>query len=537
MSSTTESSDWNRTPKIQLSQNVPDTQNAALSTSSNLPSQGVGEEGRPWLTVPKTEESFLSLNQLAPEDSQSTVNNNVSTVTNRFTDLTPHISLSATDASHIAQDTPQWEAAKSQVLSQMVTSQDLAHEVTLNKAQETKTTAPILKIITRGGIKTGGRRGRGGARRTKVKIENDENDNDPTLATSTRGGRGKSGNRGGRPRGSRAGATSARSGNRGGRPRGSRAGAATATSGRGVKRKRKNGKGDTDDEKDHTDASEIIPLPQLSSSGRRITQATTFSPVVIDLEAGPKASKRSSNAGLAADAPASGNGRKAKQKRLPGSTAVCKNCGRGHSPQSNMIVFCDGCNNAWHQFCHDRPITPSVILIEEKEWHCSECETQRVERGHITGKTRAPDAMGTVEKRQYFRSLEKNELVSLLLHADTLHPDLPVFGPYPPPPMTLVPALEAAAAGNIIMQLPEGEAEEIYEVYVEPEPLPYPKAGNGIKLPPENDDLEFLIDEDVATYSHSWFHAGGWAGSMRGAGGGGMGMNFGGGGVVIGVGA
>lgn len=37
--------------------------------------------------------------------------------------------------------------------------------------------------------------------------------------------------------------------------------------------------------------------------------------------------------------------------------------------------------------------------------------------------------------------------------------------------------------------------------------LPYPKAGNGIVLPPESDDLEFMVDEDTVTFSHSWVDA------------------------------
>lgn len=54
------------------------------------------------------------------------------------------------------------------------------------------------------------------------------------------------------------------------------------------------------------------------------------------------------------------------------------------------------------------------------------------------------------------------------------------------------------------------DEEEYYEVYVEPEPLPYPKAGNGLVLPPEEDDVAILIDEDVVSYSHAWKGRQGW---------------------------
>ena len=35
------------------------------------------------------------------------------------------------------------------------------------------------------------------------------------------------------------------------------------------------------------------------------------------------------------------------------------------------------------------------------------------------------------------------------------------------------------------------------------EDLPYPKAGNGILLPPEREDMEWLIDDDYQTFSHT----------------------------------
>jgi hypothetical protein len=34
--------------------------------------------------------------------------------------------------------------------------------------------------------------------------------------------------------------------------------------------------------------------------------------------------------------------------------------------------------------------------------------------------------------------------------------------------------------------------------------LPYPKAGYGILLPPESEDMAYLLDEDVEVFSHSW---------------------------------
>jgi hypothetical protein len=48
------------------------------------------------------------------------------------------------------------------------------------------------------------------------------------------------------------------------------------------------------------------------------------------------------------------------------------------------------------------------------------------------------------------------------------------------------------------------EEDEIYDLYPGSGPLPYPKAGNGVPLPREKDDLGFLIDDDAITFSHVW---------------------------------
>ncbi len=164
---------------------------------------------------------------------------------------------------------------------------------------------------------------------------------------------------------------------------------------------------------------------------------------------------------------------------------------------------------------------------------CFECENVKLEREHVAGKVASWHGMTLAEKRTYFQSLEKSELISLLLHANHLHADLPVFRPPPAPIPVIVEPLPLRP--GIVSQ----EEEEYYEVYVEPEPLPYPKAGNGIVLPPEDDDLALLIDEDIVTYSHSWKGSHGWEGPGGMTWSGGMPNSAlgGGGAVAIGVGA
>lgn len=236
--------------------------------------------------------------------------------------------------------------------------------------------------------KTGGRRGRAGrhagGRPPKVKLELTVNTptmpGDVSIPSGSRKPRGKGkGMNIGRGRGFG-----------GGRPRGSRAGTSVARGmGRGIKRKRED---EDEGDKDDTDASETYgPLPTQSRSGRKISKVASLTHVprtVIDLEPntvatpteGPKTTEKL------------GSGKKEKGKkryRKPGETSVCKNCGRGHSPASNVIVFCDGCNTPWHQHCHDPPIPWDVVRIEEQEWHCAVCEVLREERIHLEGKVSA----------------------------------------------------------------------------------------------------------------------------------------------------
>ena len=512
MSSTTEESDWNMSPNSRRPHSLSNSEILPPASQSTHPRQSpTSQVDSSALSTPRAG-SFTSTATQIEKQLESQLSQAVATT---FTSTPPQLPATpnptilpnpALTIPHphgsvtVDQNTPEWEAAREAVLSQMVTSQDIA-----------ATPAPK---VARGGVKTGGRRGRGG-RRTKVKIEELDdippNNVEAPVRAKNKGGRPRGSRAGGTPRGGRGGGTPASgkngatpgsgraSVNKGGRPRGSRAGNSAAVLagrliGRGMKRKRK--KDDDDDEKDDTDASEEFTPIAATSSGRRINQVKTFSPVVLD----PAKGLSNKNPQTIVRAPvleSPSAAKKAKKRRKPGEAAVCINCGRGHSPNTNLIVFCDGCSTPWHQYCHDRPITPSFIQIEEKEWNCAECTSAHEEKTHLSGKVSA-GRMSVSEKRSYLQGLEKAELVSLLLHASTLHEDLPVFAPPPPPPPVLV--LE-----------PTAEEEELY-IYVEPDPLPYPKAGNGLLLPPEDDDVDILIDEDIVTYSHLWKGPAGWEG-------------------------
>lgn len=270
---------------------------------------------------------------------------------NNLTGLVP------VDPAGISRSSPSWQAARNSVLSQMVTSQDL----------------PVPATLPRVKTKTGGRRGRGG-RRQLVKREAREGEG-TTLNSSQTTEEADGGNSRGKGKGR---------GRGGGRPRIHRVGGG---SGRGNKRKRDQSEEEDGAGKDDTDDSEnFTPLPTQSRSGRRIFKASTFSPVVIDLEttAGKQPPPANEISGTVEEGK---SGR--KRYRKPGEASVCKNCGRGHSPRANVIVFCDGCNTPWHQHCHDPPITAEVVRVEEKEWFCGDCEVLREEKAQLEGRVSA----------------------------------------------------------------------------------------------------------------------------------------------------
>lgn len=106
---------------------------------------------------------------------------------------------------------------------------------------------------------------------------------------------------------------------------------------------------------------------------------------------------------------------------------ICKICQRGHSPQSNMIVFCDGCNTPFHQLCHDPTIDDLVIAVESAEWFCVNCAKLRELRPVTMGLT------GTMlteeEKRIYLANLPMSSLVELIFHCESQYPDLAIYDP------------------------------------------------------------------------------------------------------------
>ncbi|MCJ1350590.1 MAG: hypothetical protein MMC33_000571 [Icmadophila ericetorum] len=347
--------------------------------------------------------------------------------------------------------------------------------------------------------------------------------------------------------------------NRGGRPRGSRKRGTLVRGGRGGKRKR--GSEGEDDGHDDTDASETFTPQSQSRSGRKIFQNATKIPFIKVEEPEPEINETPPVRRAPISAPATipvaslpAKRRKVTTRRPPGAAAVCKNCGRGHSPNSNVIVFCDGCNKPWHQYCHDPPIRGDLMTIAEKEWFCAECTIVREEKILLQGRI-SGEGLSLAERRTQLLGLPHKTLVSLLLHATTLHSTIPIFsppGPPPPsapssPPLTFTqPPVRLAASAALTTALaapsasssshsqpltsppaqpalpinnPSDLLEEGAYIYEEDTTLlPYPKAGNGIQLAPEAEDLNFLLDLDHGIFSHRVWRGpeGGRVGVVRG---------------------
>ncbi len=119
------------------------------------------------------------------------------------------------------------------------------------------------------------------------------------------------------------------------------------------------------------------------------------------------------------------------RRRGPGKRVIdthfCKICERGHSPKSNLIVFCDGCNTPYHQLCHVPPIDNLLITLPDAEWFCATCDERRSHRPLQTGATGA--GLTEEQKKTYLASLPISHLVQLILFANEKNPGIELFAP------------------------------------------------------------------------------------------------------------
>ncbi|KAL5377651.1 hypothetical protein PMIN03_001924 [Paraphaeosphaeria minitans] len=400
---------------------------------------------------------------------------------------------------------PQFSAATAEILKRLQANQGNATAGTA--AFEAKRAEVLQNYVTSDKLPTpppvagNGRRGRGGRVGTPLKT-----DSAGPTPTSKGTGRGKGRGRGG---------------------------------GRGGKRKRAESE-ESDDDSDIS--SSYTPLPTRTKSGRSVNKPVAFVPTIPEpTQTGKR--RRSTKTILAAQ---------------------CKTCHRGTDPTNNRIVFCDSCNTAYHQYCHDPPISNEVVTVLEKEWLCGPCERSKQTVIEGTDGLTTAESLSIDEKRAYFLTLSQARLASLLLHASIRHPELPLF---PPNVHDLIPDQSAPISKPSIpkpisqptstskppnghgstsgtphsQQLPNAigpdhdpsEAQLLGEMsterpstmnspsinpsggldqanyddgYDSDPPANYPKAGNGLAgtLRPESEDLQWLVDDNFEVFSHGW---------------------------------
>ncbi|KAM0136135.1 hypothetical protein ACHAP3_004758 [Botrytis cinerea] len=167
---------------------------------------------------------------------------------------------------------------------------------------------------------------------------------------------------------------------------------------------------------DSDDSSSAMEMPKITQSGRQIVKPTQFVPTL------PETSSRKRSS-------ASTNKRTQNQEQ-----ALCKRCGRGNSPQNNMIVFCDGCNLGWHQMCHDPIVSEEEVKDEQAPWYCNDCARKRGIKP-APSKTDGVSWAGKTldQRRTYLALLPHPQLVELLIKASILYPDMPIFPANTPP--------------------------------------------------------------------------------------------------------
>jgi hypothetical protein len=247
--------------------------------------------------------------------------------------------------------------------------------------------------------------------------------------------------------------------------------------------------------------------PILTKSGRHVQKPTTYNPAEMESSSAKK--------------------RVHYSKVRTAEQALCKKCTRMHSPASNQMVFCDGCNEGWHQMCHDPWIDDVVVKDTNKAWFCANCQAKRdrhysnatsninshpPKRQKVVAAVRESWADRTSQqKRAYLSTLSSQELVGLLMYSLEIHPDIPIFpasaesATAPSTPGTPQTPTDAQVIGRKGGRAQKGvkgapapqQQQADNDEEVDPLEPPWPKPGHGLYnlLPPEEDD-DFLVDDN-----------------------------------------
>jgi hypothetical protein len=252
--------------------------------------------------------------------------------------------------------------------------------------------------------------------------------------------------------------------------------------------------------------------PILTKSGRHVQKPVAYNPAEMESSSAKK--------------------RVHYSKVRTAEQALCKKCTRMHSPASNQMVFCDGCNEGWHQMCHDPWIDDAIVKDTKTAWFCATCQAKRDRHAastntntsnHPSKRQKVASAAVPVreswadrtpqQKKAYLSTLSSQELVGLLMQSLEVHPDLAIFpGSGEPTTAPSTPGtpqtpsdvqqysgkkggraqkgVKGASAPAAAPQRQEDNDEDFDPLA----PL-WPRPGHGLYnlLPPEEDD-DFLVD-------------------------------------------
>lgn len=254
------------------------------------------------------------------------------------------------------------------------------------------------------------------------------------------------------------------------------------------------------------------PTATVTKSGRSIQKPAQFNPAADQ---------------MSPSAPST-NKRKRNPQKVGAEGQLCVKCSRGHSPTHNQVVFCDGCNDAWHQWCHEPKIPKDVVEIPDKEWICVNCHDKREMENLPIGNRIGNQVLNLSldDQKRYLLSLPHKTLVRLLLHSLEATPNLPIFAPNTrdllrkldaeEDEVSDIPSARSPSKPRLINRQdghvppPEPDDNDPYPDYSNPAgdpPATYPRPGHGhIPLQPTTDPqfLNRLVDDNFEVYSHSY---------------------------------
>ncbi|GET02097.1 PHD finger domain protein, putative [Rhizophagus clarus] len=159
---------------------------------------------------------------------------------------------------------------------------------------------------------------------------------------------------------------------------------------------------------------------------------------------------------------------------------VCTICRDGSSAKQNWIVFCDKCDAPYHQLCHKPRIDDDVVEDSQTEWICSKCKISPRSNKRIKVDNKSPEiqefneirgqgqdliSIGTVltreQKVEYLSSLSQDVLVNLLLLAEQIEPNIPL---YPANILGKYAAVNMSSKDNEIVETNQNAGELIVDI-------------------------------------------------------------------------